>query len=208
MQPGPDEILAEKAYRKAKENFKITGQRSPELEEDILKNHRYAFWYAHEIIQGFWPEAEPIILTGAQARYWYAEKIIKGRWPEAEKRFLINPSSTDDYYFMDYYAINIIKGRWIEAEQFIISFGKYPAEKRYFQLLREKNYTEKEKLQWIANEGYTDNLLYIFSNIGTTKSIQELIIQNRPDLIQSIGELDPEIREKYNHEWNLVSIPI
>jgi hypothetical protein len=38
--------------------------------------------------------------------------------------------------------------------------------------------------------------------------MQEYVLEQRPDLIREINELDPEVKEKYKDAWNLSSIEI
>jgi hypothetical protein len=113
---------AELALLLAKELYRKTKQRSPELEEIIIKDPEYAYNYARDVIQGRWKEAEPIIMKDPYRAYNYALNIIninikdgdvKIRWKEAEPYIMKDPG------YAIFYAIRVIEGRWPEAEETI-----------------------------------------------------------------------------------------
>jgi hypothetical protein len=57
-------------------------QRDKDLEQYIIKDSYYAYFYAKNVIKGRWVEAENIISTSPPHIYWYAIDVIKGKLPE------------------------------------------------------------------------------------------------------------------------------
>jgi hypothetical protein len=88
---------------------------SPEFLQRVMKEPKYAFEYARDVIKGRWSEAEPIIMKHEYYANEYAKHVIKGRWPEAE------PIIMKHEYYANEYAKHVIEGRWPEAEQYIIN---------------------------------------------------------------------------------------
>ena len=85
------------AYKMAKELYEKTKQRSPELEEIIMKDPEYAYYYASIVIKDRWPEAEPYVMKDPGYATYYAENVIKKRWIEAEPYIKKNRSWWDRY---------------------------------------------------------------------------------------------------------------
>ena len=103
---------ARKAYT-AYNNAVKARKRLPKLEQIIMKDAEWAYWYAKDIIKGRWLEAEPIIAHSGMFAYFYALNIIKSRWSEAE------PTIIQDTYWAYLYARDVIHMRWFEAEEII-----------------------------------------------------------------------------------------
>ncbi len=97
----------------SQEAAKHKPNRSPALEPGIMKDPKYAYYYAYDIIKGRWKEAEPYIMKDPEYAYYYAHHVIGGRWPEAEPYIMKDPF---DAYI---YAKWVIKDRWPEAEHTI-----------------------------------------------------------------------------------------
>ena len=108
------------AYNEAHNRYQRTGERSPHLEEVIIKDPVYAYHYASKIRRGWrWIEAEDIIGKHPDTAYKYARDVIKKRWsdigkPEVEQTILQNPNILFDY------AYYVVEGRWPEAEPILI----------------------------------------------------------------------------------------
>ena len=63
------------------ENFE---SRWSEAESVIIKNPKWAYQYAKNVLKRRWPAAEPIIMKDPYAAYYYAMKFFPEGWPEAE----------------------------------------------------------------------------------------------------------------------------
>jgi len=66
----------------------VIEERWPEVESIIMKDPKYACYYAREIIKGRWEEAEPFIIKDPHYAGYYACEVIKDRWEEAETLIL------------------------------------------------------------------------------------------------------------------------
>ena len=99
----------------------VIGGRWPEAEPIIMKDAKWAYWYASDVMKyKRWTEAEPYIMKNAYWAYWYARNIMKdARWPEAE------PYIVKDARWAYWYACDVIKGRWPEAEPYILESDGY-----------------------------------------------------------------------------------
>jgi len=104
-------MTASEAFHLARKSQK----RMPELENIIMQDARYAYYYARDVIEGRWLEAEPVIMHDAYRACLYNRVIIQGRWHEVEPIMMQEPRLAYNY------AKDIIKGRWYEAEEIIAS---------------------------------------------------------------------------------------
>lgn len=59
------------------------GRRDDFLFEAILKEDRYAYLYARDILKGRYPQGEKIIAIDPYHSFWYARDVIKGPWLKA-----------------------------------------------------------------------------------------------------------------------------
>jgi hypothetical protein len=121
-------------------------QRWPDVEPYIMKNPRYAYFYARNILQKRWPEAEPYIMKDAKIALSYAKDILKkSSWPEAEKGILMDPGFAYLYAknqlglsgkelekyilnnpeFAYLYAKEVMKDKWPAGEYLIMKSPKY-----------------------------------------------------------------------------------
>ena len=75
----------------------------PGISPFLLKNPKWAYWYAYEVIKGRWEEAEPFIIKDPQYAYRYSRNIIKGRFKEAEPFFMKDPHEA--YMYAKYIKI-------------------------------------------------------------------------------------------------------
>ena len=87
-----------KAFNKMYYECCKTGNRSPELEEIILKSQNSSafYYYARDVIKGRWKEAEDTI-TGIYM-FCYAMNVIKGKLPDKMHNMMLldaieNPNS-------------------------------------------------------------------------------------------------------------------
>ena len=103
-----DSMSAEEAYELA-----LDEKRTPVTDCAVLKDPKWAYKYACDIIGGRWPEAEPVIMQDLKWAYYYARNAIQGRWPEAEPVISRSPEWASKY------ALDVIGGRWPEAEPVI-----------------------------------------------------------------------------------------
>jgi hypothetical protein len=202
----------------------------PEIEA-ILKNHAaMAYKYAMLILHRRWLEAEGEIAKYPDHGYYYALEVIRGRFPEAEAAILTDPE------FALYYATRILKRRWIQAEPIIIKYVAYAfqylsdvvknrwpeAEDRFrndWQLWEQYINHVKSVLRtfpmqandikwaWIQ-AGISNNLVSVLNAVHMDKKMQEYIIDNRPDLIGEIKDLDPYLAKRYQEELTLSGIEI
>jgi hypothetical protein len=106
-----DKAIYKEKAKVAYKRCKKMGERNKELEIDILKNSKYSYLYALNVIKGRWMEGEPVIMKDPYYAYSYALDIIQDRWKEAEE--YIMKDSVNAFW----YAFNVIKDRWPEAIQ-------------------------------------------------------------------------------------------
>lgn len=66
-------------------------------EAKALESAERAYYYAKEVIKGYWPEAEPVMMTDPGLAFRYAKYVIKGRWPEAEAAIMTDPGAASSY---------------------------------------------------------------------------------------------------------------
>ena len=68
-------------------------RRRPDLEPYIMKDPKWAYSYAINVLKKRWPEAEPTIMKDARWAYEYARNILNDcRWPEAEPHIQKDPN--------------------------------------------------------------------------------------------------------------------
>jgi hypothetical protein len=218
--------------RKAFELAEKSGKRNLSLEEYLLreKNICDIYNYARLVIKGRWKKAEELILTDLRLARCYAEYIMGVRWPEAEKILLENDNITE----ICYYSRGVIKGRWLEAEYLIscapdhalgyvfdVVKERWPEGetairsnpnpdrwKQYLTFIKKIKYSTETKLQWLATEGPTNNLLWVLNHLGMTKKVQEIILQTRPDFVGEMKRLNPKLKIKFANELVLSGIEI
>jgi len=89
------------------------GNRTPKLEQSIIRSPEYAHKYAFNVLKKRWLEAEPIIATDPHWAVVYAFQVIHGKFPEAEPVIIKSPLDA----FL--YAIHVLRRRWPEAEPVI-----------------------------------------------------------------------------------------
>lgn len=137
---------------------------------------------------------ESSTFTTPEEAYDVAVRLNK-RVPAAEKILATNLHLAFDY------ALHIAKRRFPEAED---TFKKDPMYwDLYLESLEKRFYTASQKIEWLEQEGFTENLLEVLNYLGMEPEVQEYIIQHRPDLIGKIQNLEPSVREKYQHEEEL-----
>ena len=49
----------------------------------IAQDPYWAYEYARDVIEGRFPAGEPVIMKDRKYASWYAQGVIKGPWPEA-----------------------------------------------------------------------------------------------------------------------------
>ncbi len=116
--------LPKLAYGLAKSNPKLR----PKLEPAIMKDPRWAFYYALYVLKRPWSEAEPYIMKDPYSACGYSWLVLKRRWPEAEPYIMNDPINA--YVYATY-----LKRRWPEAEPYIMKDPYWWKEyKRHFEL--------------------------------------------------------------------------
>jgi hypothetical protein len=126
-----------------------------------------------------------------------------GRCPEAEE--VILKERDPQYTYM--YARDIIEGRWPEAED-IIKENPWTSYWYASNVVEDTDWiTEEDKLRWLK-AGINEKLIRMLSTIGLGKTCQEYVLQQRPDLIGLIKNLDPKLAEKYAHELELGNLDL
>ena len=78
---------------------------------------------------------------------------------------------------------------------------------RIIYIIRNKPCSENQILAHLREEG-VEKLFSTINWLGMTRNMQEYVLEQRPDLIREINQLDPELKEKYKDEWNLSGIEI
>jgi hypothetical protein len=182
-------------------------QRVPELESLILQDPIMSYKYAVSCVGERWLEGEPIIASNGLSAYHYATRLFNGPWEEGEEAIKKVPR------WSVLYIKELLHMRWPAAEPYFQKVPSYFGDgdqywKDYLSYLRYLNYPKEIKLQWLIIEGITDNLIEILNYLGSSRDIQEYIIQRRPDLINKLEGLRPEIEKKYAHELGLSGIEI
>ena len=84
------------------------------IEPYIIKDPKWATFYAMNIKKDRWLEAEPYIAKNPRAAFTYAKHVIHGRWPEGESAIMQDTQWATDY------ADQILEKRWVEAEEMMI----------------------------------------------------------------------------------------
>ena len=113
------QLFAQKEGIKSKSEYLYSqafhmNNRILEAEPYIMKDPKYAYFYAKNILKGRWKEAEPYIMKDPIYAYKYVTDILGTRWVEAEPYIMLDAESAYSY------AKNILKGRWYEAEPYIM----------------------------------------------------------------------------------------
>ena len=103
------------------------------------------------------------------------------------------------------YIRDVIQNRWPKGEDILKPDRMWWD--RYLFLLKEKKYSDKKKWEWLT-QGMNENLLDILNYLRMTKSMQEYIIRERPDLIDKIESLDSDLHIKYRQELNMSKIEL
>jgi hypothetical protein len=160
--------------------------------------HNWRIWHDSKVPGRLKKILEDKIKTSPHYAWLYASDFLQRRWPEAEPIIAADGSSAYCY------AKNLIGKRWPEGEGAIIQNG-YIHE---YSLWLKQISTEQDRRKWLA-QGVTKNLVTIFNYMEwMPKRIQEYIISKRPDLIGEIWELDPELKAKYSHEYELGQVDL
>jgi hypothetical protein len=149
-----------------------------------------------------WPEGEEVIKKNPYYAYQYAEQVVRGRWPEGEDAIKKDPT------MIYWYAKQILKHRWLEAEPFIPKdHPDWKNYQRYFGEI-EAYGTDEGKWNTIRAKKLSKTVLGKLNKAGMTKDMQEYIVQHRPDLINQIKDLDPELKIRYSHEVELGNVDL
>jgi hypothetical protein len=82
--------------------IKCNNKRNRYLEQYIIKDSHYAYFYALNIIKGRWIEAEDIIATNSGYAYLYAREIIKGKLPENMHNMMLLYADKYSKKYFDY----------------------------------------------------------------------------------------------------------
>jgi hypothetical protein len=211
-----DSIEAHKAFRKASKLKK----RIIELEPLILKDITTSLDYAQSIIGGRWPELEEILLKDyafEKMVMYYAIDVAGERWPGGEEILLTSNQPWNIFkYFM-----HLVQKRWPEAEPALKGSNSWPGYlkiifgddviNKYSQNILEKILdikTDREKWQFLEEEGITEEAVKALNVISIPRELQEYIVKKRPDLMDAISNLFPDIREKYKNELDTTGIEI
>src|ERR1035437_6729169 len=138
-------------------------------------------------------------LSQSQAYHWAVKQ--PGR-VEEEKLFVDHPN------YSYYYCFNKLKCRWLEAELYI---KPHP----YWALCYALDIIGRTKsaVEWLRPLISNDfvgvmNTFCVGMQRPLFLGLQECIIQERPDLIDRIQELDPYLEKKYKNELALSGIEI
>ena len=122
-----------------------------------------------------------------------------------QKDLQSNPAKIADAIY--YFVTHVVKERCPEAEPILKRYdSKHNAWRDYCAYVYACPYSLEDKMGWLKEEGVTDTLFDILNYSGVRTmpvEIQEYIIQHRPDLINKIQGLDPELKAKYRHEDEL-----
>jgi hypothetical protein len=213
-------ISPEQAYNYAlSRSYRFT----PEMVGVIKEASIYAYLYAMDILEHRWPEAEKVIKTDPQAAYLYAIDVIRGRWQEAEDVI------QKDGGFWNNYRSNLqhleyteeVKLGWLKTEgvtRNLLGVLAFVGMERQVQnFLLGHNFAlyrfilDYQKIDCSTDfqlRVLKDNLMFLFKMRNPSPEAQEYFIQQRPDLIDKIPGLLPELKEKYSHEIELVNVDI
>jgi hypothetical protein len=181
---------------------------------EALSSPGAAFYYALDQLHGPFPEGEKIIAQDANDAYRYAYEVLGRRFRLGEPRILgSNPHIAFDY------VVHVIKNRWPVAENLIKMNASRWARYLYF-LAETVNRDSRQKWENMAWNWLRDprcnmeNTIEILntadyeSSWGSTDAMHEFICQQRPDLINKIFDLSPELAKKYSHERELGTVDL
>jgi hypothetical protein len=158
-----------------------------------------AYWYVFNTGNRD-PKAIEMIKKDTGSIWLYAKNVLKRRWLEMEPDVI-----KGDFQVLLDYLKEVVQDRWPEAESRFSkdSFKWY----HYIDALKHMTFTIDDRWKWLK-EGITENLIWILNAIKMTKEQQEYIIEQRPDLIKLIQNLDPDLKKERGHELGLSDIDI
>jgi hypothetical protein len=104
------------------------------------------------------------------------------------------------------YAQIVVKGRFPQGEAVIRTFPLYW--NAYLENICQNHYSEKDKLKWLKEEGFTNELFAIFNFLGCGLMVQRYVLKKRPDLIGKIQNLHPTLKAKCQHEVELSRVDL
>jgi len=117
--------IPEIAYNAAR-NGEITWKQA---EPYIVKDPKWAYLYALNVLKCRWPEAERYIMKDPKWAYFYASLVLKRRWPKAEPYIMKDP------WWAYRYTADVLNRRWPEAEPYIMKDpGTWAEYKQVFNL--------------------------------------------------------------------------
>jgi hypothetical protein len=137
------------------------------------------------------PEAEEAILKEKDPKwiYLYAEYVIHGHWPDGEEILKSYPIWAHRYSLYAGAGVGFIvtadKWSWIKGGG----------------LFEQKDGT-------YAKEDLSKDLIRTLNYFGMNHIMQRYICDNRPDLINEINPLEPELAKKYKHEKELGNLDL
>lgn len=139
-----------------------------------------ALFYVEDVVKKPFPALEYVILQSGRAASEYAIRIIRKRWPKAES--IIRHNHDWDSWPVsgwDAYCSNFFR-----------------------------DFTDTDKLQWLREDGITDDWLEKLNRWGMSKRVQKYIVRTRPDLIGRIEHLESSLKKKYWHEAELAGVDL
>jgi hypothetical protein len=98
-------MTPEEAYSICLKNNK----RDKNLEQYIIKDPGWSYYYARDIIKGRWKEAEQYIINDSRYAYYYSRNIIEGKLPEHMHNAMVLHGLNNDDYAKLYF--NFIKNK-------------------------------------------------------------------------------------------------
>ena len=125
---------------------KCNGKINKELEPFFIKESKYVYDYALNVIKGRWIEAEPYIKKNPHYACLYARVLIRGRWKEAEQ-YIMNDSK-----YSYYYATDIIQGKLPENMHNAMLLYADTWAKKYFNYIKNNPQEAYIKCEYKINK--------------------------------------------------------
>ena len=107
-----------------------------EAEPYIVKDSKWAYYYAVGVLRRRWPEAEPVIVKDPEWAYYYIINVLRRSWPEAELTIAKDPGW--GYFYAQY----VLRCPWPEAEPIIMQSPRWAY--RYARYVLRRPWPEAE----------------------------------------------------------------
>jgi hypothetical protein len=130
--------------------------------------------------------------------------VYPNRNPEEEQKIVLRGIPGECFQ----YALQVVQSRWPEGESAIRKDVYWWRTYLGINVVR-KQPSKEDKQRWIREEGFTPKLFDVLNVLGDMPiEFQEFTFRLRPDLVGQIKNLDPRLKEKYQHEFELSQVDL